>query len=48
MIEKNEAKVFCGGLSPDTTEDKLKAQFEPNIFGGSADTDSSGLAIVFP
>jgi RNA recognition motif-containing protein len=28
MIEKNEAKVFCGGLSPDTTEDKLKAHFE--------------------
>jgi RNA-binding protein Musashi len=28
MIEKNEAKVFCGGLSPDTTEDKLKDHVE--------------------
>ena len=28
MMEKNEAKVFIGGLSPETTEDKLKAHFE--------------------
>jgi RNA-binding protein Musashi len=28
MMERNEAKVFCGGLSPETTEDKLKDHFE--------------------